>query len=116
MSFGPNAEEVKCESLNGTPGDAIPPKPASAHISEDAAEYIPLELRTKDEWVAWAWHWKPATDSSVAKWDKPPIDPLTGRPTNGTSTGVRMPFERARDLAFEHGDGVGFSLGSKDSP
>lgn len=61
-------------------------------------------------WVAWRWEYRDG------KWTKPPIDPLTGKSLDATGPDSWMTFDEARELARQHGDGIGLALGTKDSP
>lgn len=82
-------------------------RPPSAHLDDVLAESIPADLRREARWVAWSWVWSEEKN----KWDKPPIDPDTGHPTNATDRRAWMPFERAVRVARKKGDGVGFAMG-----
>jgi len=86
-----------------------PPKPPSAHVDDQAAENIPLEMRVLPCWVAWRW------ERRDGKWTKPPIDPLTGNSLDATGPDSWMTFDKARELARRHGDGIGLALGEKGS-
>jgi hypothetical protein len=85
--------------------DAATPKPAPAHVNVHRAASIPIELRRLDRWVAWQW------ECRDGKWTKPPIDPFDGMPTNATDQRAWMTFDKARELAQRHGDGIGIALG-----
>lgn len=86
---------------------SAPPRPPSAHVSDQAAAAIPAELRDKPRWLVWRWH----LPKGETKWKKPPVDSLTGKfakdwrdPENW------LPFEEARRLSHELGDGIGYVL------
>ena len=87
-----------------------PPKPPSAHVDDQTAENIPLDMRLMPCWVAWRWEYRDG------KWTKPPIDPLTGNSLDATGPDSWMTFDKARELARRHGDGIGLALGEKCSP
>jgi putative DNA primase/helicase len=80
-------------------------KPPSTHIDDERAKRIPLKLRRVDRWVVWRWELR---DGS---WTKPPINPLTGKSTDATNPDAWMPFDKARILACNLGDGIGIALG-----
>src|SRR5438128_2080321 len=92
-----------------------PPRPAPAHIDEADVEAIPPKLRDAKRWIVWAWVWKPPEGKSKGKWDKPPIDPKSGKPIDETDPANWMTFDQARRAARRHGDGIGIALGSGDS-
>jgi putative DNA primase/helicase len=59
--------------------------------------------------------WRPEKDKGRGGWDKPPIDPHTGGPTDATDAAAWMSFEGARALARDLGAGIGLALGD-DGP
>ncbi len=87
-----------------------PPRPPSAHVDDHHAENIPADMRGMPCWVAWRWEYRDG------KWTKPPIDPLTGKSLDATGPDSWMTFDEARELARQHGDGIGLAVGTKDSP
>jgi hypothetical protein len=92
-----------------------PPKPPSAHVDDQAAARIPAELRALPRWVVWRWVWKPDKNKGRGGWDKPPVAPDTGTPTDATNEAAWLTFDEAREASRRLGDGIGFALG-KDSP
>src|SRR3712207_2628473 len=88
----------------------LPPKPQAipcALLNIPATE----TLRARPQWVAWDYVWKP----EKAKWDKPPVNPRTGRlakssdPLTWADFETAMRYARSNDLA-----GVGYVLSPED--
>src|SRR5215208_6272265 len=80
-------------------GAPIPPKPALG------------ELRQRPQWVAWNYVWK----ADKAKWDKPPINPHTGKAAKTNDPRTWGTYEEAAQYARAHGlPGVGFVLTEED--
>src|SRR3954469_13712641 len=73
---GDAAPETRLPS--GDNGCATEPRPAAAHIDDEAAAHIPDTLKAIPRCVVWRWAWKRAKGRGKAKWTKPPIDPETG--------------------------------------
>lgn len=86
-------------------------KPPAAHVDDDGVDAIPPKLRQCERFVVWKWTWK----DDKGKWDKPPIDPKTGREIDQTDPANWMKFEQARRAARKRGDGIGIALGSQDN-
>ncbi|HJT76351.1 MAG TPA: PriCT-2 domain-containing protein, partial [Gemmataceae bacterium] len=80
-----------------------PPKPARMPVR---AENIPASLRVLVRWVCWNWTW------NGRKWDKPPLDPRTGKLASSTDPSTWCDFTTAYD-AHRRGDydGLGIVLG-----
>lgn len=83
-------------------------RPPSAHVDDQAAAKIPIELRSVDRWHLWKWH------REGDRWKKPPFDPRKPREKqliDPHDPSHWMSFKAARDLLHRGGDGIGFSLG-----
>jgi hypothetical protein len=78
---------------------------------------IPAELRGRKQWVVWKWSWKEhKTDPAKSKWDKPPVDPESGKPLSHTDSSVWMEFAEAVRVfeATPWLDGIGFEVTDDD--
>ena len=68
-------------------------------------------LRTRRQWVAWEYFWK----ADLGKWDKPPINPATGRWASHSKPETWGSYSDAEHLAFRKKlDGVGYVLAPGD--
>jgi hypothetical protein len=83
-------------------------RPPSAHILD--INDLPIDMVQMDRWVVWAWKYV----AGKPKWDKPPIDPLTGLETDATDPKNWMTCVDSARLARKRGDGSGFQLGTAD--
>lgn len=99
----------------GAESKVRPPRPPSAHVDDLSASFIPDELKELPRWVCWRWVWRQDKNKGEGGWDKPPVNPQTGEPTDATDEAAWMPFDEARRLSRKLGDGIGFALG-KDGP
>jgi primase-polymerase (primpol)-like protein len=94
-----------------------PSRPPSAHIVEEDVEGIDPRLRALRRFVVWEWRWRSpkAPKKGKCKWDKPPIDPESGREIDATDPDNWLTFDQARRAARKRGDGIGFALGPEDN-
>lgn len=83
-------------------------KPVAVPVNPDG---IPAELKVLDQWVAWKYSWDP----EKAKWDKPPLNPRTGRNGMSNDPETWTSFDFAL-RAYQAGgfDGIGFVITEKD--
>jgi hypothetical protein len=71
-------------------------------------EGIPAEIRPLKRFVCWRWTW----DADKGIWDKPPINPQTGRGAKSTDPGTWVSLEEAIAYVMSgKADGIGFCLG-----
>src|SRR5215207_9899518 len=85
----------------------IPPKPECAPFTDLPAIPALDELRQCPQWVAWDYVWR----ANKAKWDKPPINPHTGRTAKINDPRTWGAYEEAAQYARAHRlPGVGFVL------
>lgn len=90
--------------------DERPPRPEALDLR---AENIPATLRRFDNWVSWAYEWKPDDE----RWTKIPVDAETGRLARSDDPGTWTDFETAVAFHLEgdrRTDGVGFMLDDTD--
>jgi hypothetical protein len=82
------------------------PRPAY-RFTRDAPPAALAHLREAQRWVAWRYEWK----DKRQKWDKPPIDPRSGRYASVDSPSTWASFDEAKAGMERHGaDGVGLIL------
>jgi putative DNA primase/helicase len=79
----------------------IPPIPAPGSL--------PATLETSDRLICWRYVWKVKADGTQ-KLDKPPVNPERGYAIDAHNPDHWMPMERARQLAIQHGRGIGIVL------
>ena len=71
------------------------PSPRSAARARRGHCEMPPALCEKRIWVCWQWQWKEEADKSKSKWDKPPVDPKTGKDVDATDSTRWMTFDEA---------------------
>jgi primase-polymerase (primpol)-like protein len=91
-------------------------KPAAVRIDFHSREDVPEELRNLHNWLVWKWWWDQTAAKGAGKWDKPPIDPATGKEIDATDPANWMTFINSLEASLRCGDGSGFALGPKNSP
>src|SRR4051794_16040783 len=93
-----------------------PSKPKAVRIDSHGREDVPEELRNLHNWLVWKWWWDQSAAKGAGKWDKPPIDPATGKEIDATDPANWMTFINSVETSFHCGDGSGFALGPMNSP
>ena len=89
----------------------IPPKPSTAPFHGLPPFPAIDALRSRDQWVAWNYVWKPERE----KWDKPPINPKTGTGASHSNPEHWGSYDSAAQLAMRKSyAGVGFVLSPED--
>ena len=82
------------------PATTMPPPPAHAIV-----ENVPHKLKQFKQWGCWQWVWC----EQKGKYDKPPINPKTGRPANHLGPDWRRTFDDAVEASKPY-SGIGLSL------
>ena len=86
-----------------------PPRPQTLPVQ---LEHIPSCLKELTRWVSWDWTFNPdKTGGHHQGWDKPLLNPQTGKNASSTDPQTWGTYEEAVNfMSRESLDGIGFNL------
>lgn len=88
------------------------PKPTKPPRTKVLIENIPPDLKERPQWVCWKYTWQEAK----GKWDKPPINPKTGKMAQSNNPKTWSNFEAALARYIEDPEiaGIGVEMSGDD--